>query len=416
MFQSRITRYLGGEGMGLLSLAMNAEALAVTLASSGIRYSVTRLVSEENSLRRPEGVRSVLLTASLLSLTCSLTAAAMLFAFSGKLAAFAGDVRIAPSLRCFAFGLPAMALNAVLGGCFTAMMKPWKGCVGQFIEQISMILLTSLLLPRIPVHDPARSCAAVACSGAASNLLSLLISYILYRYRNPPVRLPKGSLRLILPRFRRLSLPLAFSSYARTALSTLQHLLVPKALRRCGYGAAQALTVYGTVTGMVFPVLGFASVFFSALSELLIPRLTGAQLQGRRAEMERSAGRILSACILFSTAASLTLYLLGPRLGQLLFRSAEAGLYIRILAPLVIVMYSDSVVDGMLKGLGLQLSSMVINLTDAALTLVCVSFLLPRFGTSAYIGILYFSECFNFLLSYLRLRKSLRFRLLAFRA
>jgi stage V sporulation protein B len=210
----------------------------------------------------------------------------------------------------------------------------------------------------------------------------------------------------------RLSLPLAFSSYARTALSTLQHLLVPRALRRSGETAAAALGVYGTVSGMVFPVLTFASVFFNALSELLIPELTRSQVRGDQAGMDRTAGRILSGCLLFSAAASFALFLLGPWLGRKLYRSAEAGMYLRLLSPLVVVMYLDSVVDGMLKGLGLHLSSMVINIADAVLTLAGVFFLLPRFGVRAYIALIYGSECFNFLLSFLRLRRLLPIKLL----
>ena len=414
-FQSRMTRSIGAEGMGLLSLAMNAEALAVTLGSSGVRYSVTRLTAEELS-HPADGVRSILRAAARFSMLCSFTAAALLFCFAENLSAFAGDERIALSLRCFALGIPALALNSILSGYFTAKLAPWKTGTAQIAEQLCLILLTALLLPRVPKTRLDLCCAAIAVSGTASNLLSLLFSYLLYRYRNPLPALRPGSVRKVGPRLLHLSLPLAFSGYARTALSTLQHLLVPKALRRSGYGAEQALAVYGTVSGMVFPVLGFASVFFSALSEMLIPRLTAAQLRGDRRGMERSAERILTACLLFSSLTSLLLYLLGPWLGQKLYRSGDAGLYIRVLAPLVTVMYLDSVVDGMLKGLGLQFSSMVINLTDAALTLICVCVLLPRYGTAAYIGILYLSECFNFLLSFLRLRKELCFRLLAFRA
>ena len=68
-------------------------------------------------------------------------------------------------------------------------------------------------------------------------------------------------------------------------------------------------------------------------------------------------------------------------------------------------MYLDSVVDGMLKGLGLHLSSMFINVADAAVTLICVCLLLPRFGVRAYVAILYLSECCNFLLSFFCLRR-----------
>lgn len=411
-FQSKITAAMGAEGMGLLTLGMNAEAMAVTLGTSGIHYSTTRLVSEELGLGHAERVRSILRCCLAYALFFGMTAAVLLTVLAPTLARFTGDARLSLSFRCFALGLPLLALNSVFTGYFVAELKPWKGLVSQAAEQLLVTALTLLLLPHISADRPDLGSAAVAFSGAAADLLSLLISYILYRYaerRQASVRL---TFRKVLPRLIRLSLPLALSSYARTALSSLQHLLVPKALRRCGYGSAEALAVYGTVSGMVFPVLTFASVFFGALSEMLIPKLTDAQMRNDRAGMERSGGKILSACLLFSAAVSLLLYLFGPWLGRKLYRSPEAGMYIRVLAPLVTVMYLDSVVDGMLKGLGLQLASMTINLIDAALTLLCVCTLLPRYGTIAYIGILYFSECFNFLLSFLRLRRNLTIRFL----
>jgi len=143
------------------------------------------------------------------------------------------------------------------------------------------------------------------------------------------------------------------------------------------------------------------------LAEMLIPELTAAQVRGDRAGLRRSAQKILSACFFFSALISAFIFLTGPRLGQRLYHSAEAGQYLRALAPLVTVMYLDSVVDGMLKGLGLHLGSMFINVADAALTLGSVCFFLPRFGTAAYIAVIYGSECFNFLLSCRCLRRHL---------
>ena len=47
---TRVSALLGAEGMGLMQLGFSVEALAVTLAVSGIRFSVTRLAAEELGL------------------------------------------------------------------------------------------------------------------------------------------------------------------------------------------------------------------------------------------------------------------------------------------------------------------------------------------------------------------------------
>ena len=356
---------------------------------------------------------AVLYITALYALSFSLPAMAGSFLLAGPLARFAGDLRIAPALRFLSLGLPFLSLNGVLGGYFTAVGRPWKGTAVQLFEQLCGTALILLFLSRSD-RGTAGGCAAVAGAVAAGDLASLLLALVLYL--RDLKRIP-GADRSCPPfpigaRLLRLSLPLAFSSYARSALSTLRSMLVPKALRRSGVGAARALEIYGVVGGMVMPVLTFASVFFLALSEQLIPALTRAQVRRDRSGLEATAGGSLRLSLLLSSGVALVLWLLGPTLGRWLYRSGEAGELIRALAPLVIVMYLDTVVDGMLKGLGLQLDSMLINLGDACLTLLAVWFLLPRFGVPAYIAILYGSECFNFLLSFLRLSRSVRTKLL----
>ena len=71
-------------------------------------------------------------------------------------------------------------------------------------------------------------------------------------------------------------------------------------------------------------------------------------------------------------------------------------------------MYLDHIVDAMLKGLDEQLASMRYNILDAALCVLAVYFLLPRFGIRAYLWILIGSELFNLSLSVSRLLRVVR--------
>ena len=116
-------------------------------------------------------------------------------------------------------------------------------------------------------------------------------------------------------------------------------------------------------------------------------------------ERDRELGGILNQCIhngfgLHYFKQELT----GPE---------YAGRFIRLLAPLVPLMYTDMVVDGCLKGLGQQVWSMAINILDAALGVLLVWYFLPIGALTAYLCIIYFNETLNFVLSLLRLRRAL---------
>ncbi len=69
-------------------------------------------------------------------------------------------------------------------------------------------------------------------------------------------------------------------------------------------------------------------------------------------------------------------------------------------------MYIDAVTDGMLKGLDLQMYSMKYNIIDSALSVVLLLVLLPRFGISGYLAVIYTSEILNTALSIRRLIKA----------
>ncbi len=417
--QSYITIRIGAEGVGLFMLILSVQSLAVTLATSGIRYCATRLVSEELGAGRSGLVAPVMRRCALYACFFSLLSFAILFAWADSFAAMAGDERIGGALRLLSFGMPFLALTSVAGGYFTAVQRPWKGALIQLFEQASMIAAVLLLLPLAEGDGLAASCSAIALAGSIADAAAFSLALPLFLYDNRRHMKAKGANsgffgckpEKLTRRLLRLSLPLALSSYARTTLSSLQHLMIPTALRRSGASSDKALSTYGVLQGMAFPVLSFPSAFFLALSDMLIPELTEAQVRGNKARMNSIAGRILSYCLIFSSCTALFFYFFGRELGLALYGSVEAGRFIRLMAPLVVVMYMDMVTDGMLKGLGMQLDSMIVNITDALLCLIFVYFLVPVWAVKAYVGIIFFSECYNFVLSFRKLSEVVDIRL-----
>ena len=87
----------------------------------------------------------------------------------------------------------------------------------------------------------------------------------------------------------------------------------------------------------------------------------------------------------------------------LLYNEPAAGKAIRALAPIVTVMYLDSAVDGILKGLGEQVAVVRYNVYDTALCVLMVYTVVPLFGTAGYLTTIVISEVFNMALSASRL-------------
>lgn len=408
-FQGYLSGKIGAAGIGLYQLVMSVELLASTFAISGIRFAVTRLVSEELGLGRGGGVHGAMVRSALYALIFGSAAMLLLTRFAEPIGfLWIGDARTVLSLRILAFGLPCIALSSVISGYFTACGRIWKPSLVHLIEQCAVVVFVALCLERVPGDDIELSCAAVCAGVTAADILSLALMLAFYFQDRRSHGAAAGESISLTSRMLSVALPLAVSAYARSALSMLEHLLVPRGFRKSGLSADAALAGYGVIQGMAMPVLGFPSCLLSSLAENVIPVLTNAQVRGEREKIRREVRSLLVMSLGFSVAVAFALYVTADFIGMALFASSEAGRFIRLLAPLIPAMYVDMVVDGCLKGLGQQVWSMGINILDAGLGVLLVYTLLPIGALDAYIGIIYFNELLNLTLSVSRLRRAVR--------
>ena len=202
-----------------------------------------------------------------------------------------------------------------------------------------------------------------------------------------------------------IALPLALAAYARTALVAVQNILIPRGLKKTGASTETALSSYGTLQGIVFPIITFPSAFFASLSELIVPEMTDAQMKGREGYISKMSNRLIRMCLIFSVGVMSALLEYSHELRMVIYKNPEVGEMIKIFALLMPIMYLDTVTDGMLRGLGQHMYSMYFNITDSFLCVLLVLFLLPRYAVWGYIAILYISEIFNFTLSITRLSR-----------
>lgn len=405
-YQVWLAGRIGASGIGLFQLVMSVQFLCATFAISGIRFAATRLVSEEMGYKRSGGVRRVVRLCLAYSLCFGLAALVILWLCAEPIGfLWIGDARTVLSLRLVALSMPFISLSSVFSGYFTSSGRIWKTAFAQVSEQIIRILLVTVFLRLAPAQDIEKSCAAVVLGGTAAELFSFLLNLVLY-LTDIRRHIGRGAVGAHIPtRMLGVAVPLALSAYARSALSTLQHLLVPRGLKASGLSADAALAGYGVIHGMVFPIITFPSCLLLALSDLLVPTLTESQVTGHSEQITITVNRLMEKCLFFAVGAAAILFSNARSLALVIYHSSEAETYIRLFAWLVPIMYLDTVTDGCLKGLGEHLWSMIINIADSALSVLLVILLLPKYALGGYIAIICFTELFNFVLSVYRLRK-----------
>lgn len=414
VFQVWLVSRIGSAGIGLFSLVMSVSTLAVTLAISGIRFASTRMISEEIGLGRSGGVGNAVSRCLGYSLFFGTLACAALFIAAEPIGfLWIGDARTVLSLRILAFSMPFISMSSVFAGYFTATGRVFKNAATQITEQLLRIGLVALLLGAAPSGDLEKSCAAVVTAGVIADLFSFVMIVLIYIADRRVHRAPGGKSDRLTVRMLGIALPLAVSAYARTSLNTLQHLLVPRGLKSAGFSADSALSGYGIIQGMVFPIVSFPSCLMLAVAELMVPELTEAQVSGKTGYISRITTSILEKCLLFAMGSAALLFTFSGDLGISIYGSEEAGRYIKIFSLLAPVMYLDMVTDGCLKGLGQMMYSMAYNIAEALIGVILIYALIPKYAIAGYIAIICFTELFNFTLSMRRLARVTKLNLKA---
>ncbi|MBQ7319329.1 MAG: polysaccharide biosynthesis C-terminal domain-containing protein [Clostridia bacterium] len=411
-FQVYVVSTVGAQTIGVSALIGSVFGFAVTLALSGIQLGCTRLVAERLGVKDGGGISRTLVCCIFYALFFGCLSAGLLFILSGPIALLClKQETVLLPLRIMAVSLPAMALSSCISGYFIAVRRVYKSATVQIFEQLLRILLTVRLFASLSHPNMQSSLCTLAtadtlaCLCATAGMLVLL----LHDRKKHAADLPRlshtatPSYANVARHLLAVTLPVAVSAYARSGLISLEHLLIPIGLDRFGQAKELALASYGALQSMALPVVLFPAALPAAFANLLVPEVTESHVRGEIKRIRYIIQRVLSLALLFAIGVAGIMLCFSNALGNTLYPNSEAAKFIRLLAPLIPVMYLDSAVDAMLKGLGQQVSSMGINIIDASLSVILVWLLVPMLGIYGYLVTIYVTEIVNATLSIVRL-------------
>ena len=405
-FQVHISSRIGAEGVGLLQLVMSVGGLAMTAGMGGIRTATMYLTAEELGRKRPQNVRWILSGCFLYSILCSGAIAIALYAFAPFLAQnWVGNPHTINAIRLFSLFLPLVCLCGCMTGYFTAANRIGTLAVVEIFEQLCYMAVTMLALTLWAGTDAERACESVVLGSGISACFTLLCLSILRLREHPPTgpRIPVRS------RLLRTALPLALADDLKSGISTTENLMVPQRLALYP-GELTPLAAFGTVCGMVFPVVMFPAAILFALAELLIPELARCSAAESTIRIRYLVKRSLKLALLYGCLCGGILHLVALPLCSALYGDSSVGRYLRLYSLLVPMLYCDAIVDSMVKGLGQQTASVRYNILTSSMDVLFLYLLLPRFGMDGYFISFLVTHLINFILSLRRLLKISRIR------
>jgi stage V sporulation protein B len=370
VYRILLARFLGGEGLGLYQMALPFYQSLGTLVAAGMPVAVAQLVAAG---RRPPA--AVAVTALFVTLVVALPLTGLVVIGAAPLArALWQDPSLAVLVAVLAPALPVAAVSAVLRGVYLGQKAMVVPAAAQVAEQVVRVVLTDLLLwLALPVSVRPALAAALVVAGEVAGLLALAAGGAVALLGGAGPSRDSGLARELV----RLAVPITAGRFLGSLTGLVEATWIPRQLIASGLSLPAAVTLFGQVTGIVMPFVLFPTALTIALGHNLVPVVARtADAAARRRQVTVS----LDATAVWSCGITALLLALGTRLPDLLFGARiPPGIFV----PLALggfALYFDTVLGGILRGLGRTDLPLASHLAGTILELAAVALLAGRPG------------------------------------
>ena len=400
-FQVYLSGKIGAAGIGLLQLVLSVGGLAMTVGMGGIRTATMYLCAETVGQKRTDAMGWVLSGCIRYSLLLSIFTGTLLYALAPQIAAkWIGNPDTLGAIRLLGCFLPINCLCGVMVGHFTGVNRIGTLAVVEVAEQFFTMAVTILLISVWADQDPSRTCQAVILGGGFGACFTVLLLLLLKRKEHNSI----GKRISIRHKLFKTAVPLAIADNVKAGINTTESLLVPKRLALFP-GESEPLASFGMVCGMVFPVLMLPAAILFALADLLIPELARCNAAGSKLRIRHLTERSLLLALIYGAFCGGILFLRADDLCFALYKTTDAGNYLKWYAVLAPMLYCDTIIDAITKGLGQQQICVRNNIITSAMDVILLFILLPKYGMVGYYFSFLITHLINLILSTLLLIK-----------
>lgn len=380
-----LSRTLGSVMLGSYQVAMSIFGVLMTFVSSGIPVVLSRNVSYYSGQNDKKSIGSIVSSGLIITGVICLLASGLILLFPQLLSLLFTSHA---SIQMIYILLPALLFSSiyeVLRGALWGQQKFFTISITEFIEQVARIILLILFFNTTFLNISATNKTALSLSLAC--IISSIIVIFIYFKSGGNLANPKYEFKNLL----KTSSPITAVRTVSSLISSIIAIIIPIRLQTYGFSQTEALSEFGIMMGMTFPILMIPATLIGSLAVTMIPSISEQSNDidaGNLKDKTIIKSKInfsLKTSIIFSSILLSSFIALGEPICEFLFNNTKAGTYLKVASIIMIPLGLSQISSSILNAIGLEMKSLKNYVISSSLLIFCIIFLPKYFGTYSLI-------------------------------
>ncbi|MBQ8615281.1 MAG: oligosaccharide flippase family protein [Clostridia bacterium] len=397
-FRIFLSRKLGAEGMGLYQMASSVLGIFMTLISSGIPLTTAKLVSKYESQNELVKRNKVVTSALVVALFVAVFSSIFILILKSVWNIVLTDSRAVEILIILIPSIIFSAIYAVFRGALWGKNDYFSCGLTELLEQIIRFALTFIMLLTISDFFVATKYSAIAFN--ITCLASAIITLFIY-LKKGKLNFHKGEYKNVI----KSAAPITGVRLANSLVQPLTTLIIPTMLILSGYTTSEAVSSFGVIMGMTFPMLFVPMSIVGSISMVLIPSISSMMSKNDYTSIENNINNSIKVST-FISMLFIPLYLsVGNLIGIVLYDNALSGILLQLSAVCVLPITMCNLTGSILNALNMEVKSFVNYIIGSVVLFVSLIVLTPIIQINSIIVSFFLSMTIISLLNLHKIKK-----------
>ena len=361
-----VTRNLGAEAMGLMSLLSPTTSLLSTIAVFSYPTSLSKLISDK-SYRTKELFTSIIPISLIINL--------IIILFITINSKFISEIlfkesRLYLPIICISLTMPFVTISSIIKGYFWGKQNMFPYMLSNFIEQISRITIILLFLNKIN-NNIYKICFIILINIIGEIISQLVMIYFIPKTKKENIKINK----LAIIDTMKICISTTSSKLIGTFAHFLEPILLTNLLLLSGYTKDYIIYEYGVINAYSLSLLLMPQFFTQNMSTSLIPELSKHYSNKNYDMCKKRIKQVLLISSFIGASSTIIITLFPKFFLTLLFKTTEGIDYIRLLSPFMILFYIQYPLANALQALGQNKTAFKISIISSILKLLSITIL-----------------------------------------